>query len=109
LPNGDEIDSTWENDRIHGKGILTKGGEKTEMIWYYDLMINQTDQDACCDGFILNLFCLILVIVPVVLTIVMESPVFLGILGGLWLCNIMEACCSKTKKFLGNMKDLSKT
>jgi len=110
LPNGDEIDSTWENDRIHGKGTLTKGGEKKELIWYYDLMINQTDQDACCDGFLLNMMCCVLMVVPIVLTFVIEEPVVLAALGVLWICNICEAClCSKTRKFIANKKDLSKT
>uniref|UniRef100_A0A7S3VZY5 Uncharacterized protein n=1 Tax=Strombidinopsis acuminata TaxID=141414 RepID=A0A7S3VZY5_9SPIT len=110
LSNGDLVEATWENDRMHGKGTITSnGGEPKEYIWYYDMKIDQVDQDACCDRMLLNACCcLLFLIVPIVGLIAKNAAIFGGCVV-IWCCNMCEFYLSKSRGYLSKQSSLSAT
>lgn len=69
--NGGVIEGTWEKDRLHGKGTKTKNGKTKTYIWYYDMKIDQVDQDTCCDRAALSIFFCVMLLVPPILFVIM--------------------------------------
>ena len=44
LPNGTIIATTWDHDKMNGKGIITEaGGKKIQATYYNDLEVKMSD------------------------------------------------------------------
>jgi len=108
LTTGEVVETTWENDRLHGKGTITANGETKEYIWYYDMKIDQVDQDdACCDRMVLNICCCVSMLIAPIVAVIIKSNALFGLCVLCWICNVGEFMMSKTFGYLQKQVTLS--
>lgn len=107
LSSGELVEAVWENDRLHGKGTVTVNGVTTEYIWYYDMKIDQVDQDSSYDRCLCNIsFCVCMVIFPII-ALASKSPGFIVFSLFAWIINLIEYTKSKTYGYLKKQVSLS--
>lgn len=101
LPSKEVIRCSWENDRINGEGYITDAkGNRTQAIWYYDMMVPKGNQTTrCCDCVPLSIFWTLSAITMIILGYLINGYCLIAV-PILWLINCFESCCcSKTLKY----------
>ena len=106
MPNGDIIDTCWENGARHGKGFITKkkNGQRVEVLYYKDMKVKVSDQNPdCYDKMPLNLVFIGIFFTFLFLSMTSYDPIGWYIGAGIfYIIILIESACSKTKGYLSH-------